>query len=114
MTGASVQGVRWLFFDLGNTLVSEEAAAACRIERLVKALARCGRHYSTGEVRLAFEKAWAQFAPRPFLAVIEQLVDGPASRRAVATEAPYPKNWRFSMPRPRRCFDGFLLSTGSA
>jgi HAD superfamily hydrolase (TIGR01549 family) len=91
-----VQGVPWLFFDLGNTLVSEEAAAACRIERLVKALARCGRHYSTGEVRLAFEKAWAQFAPRPFLAVIEQLVDDPASRRAVASEALYPKELEVS------------------
>ena len=68
-------GVQWLFFDLGNTLVSEEVAASCRIERLVKSLERCGRRYSTGEVRSAFEKAWAQFAPRPFMAVVEKLVD---------------------------------------
>ncbi len=86
-----MQGVRWLFFDLGNTLVSEEAAAACRIERLVKALARCGRHYSTGEVRSALETAWAQFAPRPFLAVIEKLVDDPSCRGTLAREVPYPK-----------------------
>jgi FMN phosphatase YigB (HAD superfamily) len=87
-----VQGVRWLFLDMGNTLISEEAAAACRIERLVKALARSGRRYSTGEVRSAFEEASAQFAPRPFTAVIERLVDDPSCRGTVAEGAPYPKD----------------------
>src|ERR1700751_726132 len=88
---ALVQDTQWLFFDLGNPLVNEEAAAACRIKRLVKTLACYGRHYSIGEVRLAFEEVWAQFAPRHFAAVIEKLVDDPACRRAVAREAPYPK-----------------------
>jgi FMN phosphatase YigB (HAD superfamily) len=87
----TAQGVRWLFFDLGNTLVSEANAHACRIERLVKALARYGGHYSIDEVRSAFEEASAKFAPRPFMAVIETLVDDPACRHAVASEVPYPK-----------------------
>ena len=82
---------RWLFFDLGNTLVSEEAAVECRIERLVDALARYSKRYSTGEVRSAFAEASAMFAARPVIAVIEKLVDDPACRQAVAAEAPYPK-----------------------
>jgi hypothetical protein len=30
-----MQDARWLFFDLGNTLISEEAATERRIQRLV-------------------------------------------------------------------------------
>ena len=86
-----MQEARWLFFDLGNTLISEEAATVCRIQRLVNALARHGRRYSIDEVRSAFEEASAKFAPRPVISVIEKLVDDPACRRAVAVEAPYPK-----------------------
>jgi hypothetical protein len=52
----TMQDVRWLFFDLGNTLVSEEAATECRIRRLVDALARYGRRCSPGEVRSAFKE----------------------------------------------------------
>ncbi len=81
----------WLLFDLGNTLVSEDAATECRIQRLVEALLRHGRRYSRDKVRSAFEEASATFAPRPVITVIEKLVDDPACRRAVAMEAPYPK-----------------------
>jgi HAD superfamily hydrolase (TIGR01549 family) len=87
----ALQDVHWLFFDLGNTLVSETAAHACRIERLVETLARFGRRYSIDEVRSALEEAWLKFAPRPFMAVIENLVDDHACHRAVAKEVPYPK-----------------------
>jgi HAD superfamily hydrolase (TIGR01549 family) len=86
-----MRDTRWLFFDLGNTLISEEAATVCRIRRLVDALARYGRRHSVDEVRSAFEEASAKFEPRPVISVIEKLVDDPACRRAVAVEAPYPK-----------------------
>jgi hypothetical protein len=39
----ALQEAHWLFFDLGNTLVSEDAATECRIQRLVEALFRHGR-----------------------------------------------------------------------
>lgn len=87
----AMQDVRWLFFDLGNTLVSEEAATECRIQRLVAALARYGKRRSTGEVRSAFEEASAEFAPRLVSRAIEKLVDNSECRRAIAAEAPYPK-----------------------
>jgi HAD superfamily hydrolase (TIGR01549 family) len=86
-----MRDVRWLFFDLGNTLVSEEAATECRIRRLVDALARYGRRCSTGEVRSAFEEASAEFAPRLVSRAIEKLFDDPECRRAIAAEAPYLK-----------------------
>jgi HAD superfamily hydrolase (TIGR01509 family) len=86
-----MRDARWLFFDLGNTLVSEEAATACRIQQLVQALARYGRRYSLDEMRSAFEEASAKFVPRLVTSVIEKLIDDPACRRAVAVDAPYPK-----------------------
>jgi FMN phosphatase YigB (HAD superfamily) len=110
-----MRDVRWLFFDLGNTLISEEAATGCRIQRLVEALARRGRGYSIDEVRSAFEEASAKFAPRPVISVIEKLVDDPGCRRAVAVEAPYPKELEAPpMRQPKKCFACSRLHTRSA
>jgi HAD superfamily hydrolase (TIGR01549 family) len=81
----------WLFFDLGNTLVNEDAATKCRIQRLVESLARYGRYCSFDEVRSAFQEASAEFAPHLSTRAIEKLMDDPACRRAVAAEARYPK-----------------------
>jgi FMN phosphatase YigB (HAD superfamily) len=86
-----MQDARWLFFDLGNTLISEEAATEYRLQRLVSSLARYGRRCSIDEVRSAFQEASAEFAPRLLSKAIEKLIDDPASQRAVAAEAPYPK-----------------------
>src|SRR5690242_12072233 len=81
----------WLFFDLGNTLVNEEAAAECRVQRLVEALARYRGGCSFDEVRSAFQEASAEFAPHLSTRAIEKLLADPAGRRAVAAEARYPK-----------------------
>lgn len=81
----------WLFFDLGNTLVNEETAAECRIQRLVEALARYRGRCSFDEVRSAFQEASAEFAPHLSTRAIEKLLADPAGRRAVAAEARYPK-----------------------
>jgi len=81
----------WLFFDLGNTLVNEEMAAECRIQRLVEALTRYGRRCSFDEVRSAFQEASAEFAPHLSTKAIEKLLADPACDRAVAAEARYPK-----------------------
>src|ERR1700730_406302 len=86
-----MQDARWLFFDLGNTLISEEAATEYRLQRLVGSLARYGRRCSIDEVRSAFQEASAEFAPRLLSKAIEKLIDDPASQRAVAAEAPYSK-----------------------
>jgi len=86
-----MQDARWLFFDLGNTLISEEAATERRFQRLVSSLARYGRRCSIDEVRSAFQEASAEFAPRLVTRAIEKLIDDPACRRTVAVEAIYPK-----------------------
>ena len=50
--------VRWLFFDLGNTLVDEGAAWESRMGRLAGCLER-----DVEDIRRAFADASAEFAP---------------------------------------------------
>jgi FMN phosphatase YigB (HAD superfamily) len=87
----TMQDVRWLFFDLGNTLISEEAATDCRIRQLGSSFEQHGRRYSVEEVRCALEKASAEFAPRLITGAIEKLTDDPELRKLIEAEAQYPK-----------------------
>jgi HAD superfamily hydrolase (TIGR01549 family) len=86
-----MQDVRWLFFDLGNTLISEEAATDCRIRQLGSSFEQHGRRYSLEEVRCALQKASAEFAPRLITGAIEKLTDDPELRKLIEAEARYPK-----------------------
>jgi len=86
-----MQDNRWLFFDLGNTLISEEAAWESRIQQLVRSLERHGRRCSLEDVRSAFREASTEFATRLIARVIEKLSDDPEHRKLVLAEARYPK-----------------------
>ena len=83
--------VRWLFFDLGNTLISEEAATELRMGQLVDCFARHGRRCSVEDVRSALQQASAEFAPRLITAAIAKLTDHPELRQSVMADARYPK-----------------------
>jgi len=86
-----MQDARWLFFDLGNTLISEEMATECRIKELVGSLERYGRPRTIEEVRAAFRKASEEFAPRLITGAIEKLIDDLQCRQLIEAEARYPK-----------------------
>ena len=92
MTGiAELRRARWLFFDLGNTLISEEAAVEARTRQLFGCLERHGRHCSIEDIRRALQEASAEFAPRQITAAIAKLTDDPDLRRSIEAEARYPK-----------------------
>jgi HAD superfamily hydrolase (TIGR01549 family) len=86
-----MQDARWLFFDLGNTLISEEMATECRIQELVSSLERYGTHRTIEEVRAAFRKASEEFAPRLITGAIEKLIDDLECRQLIEAEARYQK-----------------------
>jgi FMN phosphatase YigB (HAD superfamily) len=86
-----VRGARWLFFDLGNTLISEEVAVCCRIRLMIASFERNGGRVSVEDVRSALREAWAQFAPRPITRAIEMLTDNLKLRQLVEAEDRYPK-----------------------
>jgi len=88
-----MQDARWLFFDLGNTLISEERAWERRIQRLVSSLERYGRSRATEEVAAALREASAEFAPRlitrvALAAASVQAAPIPTSRHAKGHETP--------------------------
>jgi len=77
------------FFDVGNTLVSEEAATEYRIRRLIGLLAGFGRGYSIEDVRSAFREAAEEFAPRLVSGAVERLTDDPECRKSIEAEVRY-------------------------
>jgi HAD superfamily hydrolase (TIGR01549 family) len=86
-----MQDARWLFFDLGNTLISEERAWERRIQRLVSSLERYGRRRAIEEVRAALREASEEFAPRLITRAIEKLIDDLECRDLILAEARYDK-----------------------
>ena len=78
---------RWLFFDLGNTLISEETAWERRILRLVSSLERYGRRRAIEEVRAALREASEEFARRLITRAIEKLIDDLKCRKLILAEA---------------------------
>jgi HAD superfamily hydrolase (TIGR01549 family) len=87
----SFQAARWLFFDMGNTLISEEASTACRIQRLAEAFDRHGASRSIEAIESAYKEASERFAPRLAPRAIEKLTDDLELRKLIQTEAPYPR-----------------------
>src|SRR5712672_1529456 len=85
-----MEDARWLFFDLGNTLISEERAWERRIQRLVSSLERYGRRRAIEEVRAALREA-SEFAPRVITRAIEKLIDDLECRKSILAEARYDK-----------------------
>jgi len=86
-----MHNVRWLFFDLGNTLIDERGAEKCRLRLLVEALKRHGRRFSIEEARSALASAAAEFPPRFINKAIERLVDNDEVRRSVLAATRYRK-----------------------
>jgi HAD superfamily hydrolase (TIGR01509 family) len=86
-----MQDARWLFFDLGNTLISEERAWERRIQRLASSLERYGRRRAIEEVRAALREASEEFAPRLITRAIEKPIDDLECRKLILAEARYDK-----------------------
>jgi FMN phosphatase YigB (HAD superfamily) len=86
-----MQDARWLFFDLGNTLISEERAWEGRLQELVSSLERYGRRRAIEEVRGAFREASEEFAPRLITRAIEKLIDDVKEQKLILAEARYDK-----------------------
>jgi len=88
---ADLRRVRWLFFDVGNTLVSEDAAIEVRLRQTVDCFERHCRRCSIEDGRRALQEASVEFAPRRITAAIAKLTDDPDLRRSIEAESRYPK-----------------------
>jgi HAD superfamily hydrolase (TIGR01549 family) len=83
--------IRWLFFDLGNTLVDETAATETRLREVTCCFERHGARCAVENIRSALREASAEFAPRLITAAIAKLTDDAELRRVIEAGARYPK-----------------------
>jgi HAD superfamily hydrolase (TIGR01549 family) len=92
----NIQRIKWVFFDVGFTLVSEEEPARVRFGQIAAALKQRGIQRSVEEVRAAFENAWAVRAPVIEEHLTEQLAPDAPDRDFLARKAP----WRSDLEQP--------------
>ena len=93
--------VRWIFFDLGNTLIDEERAIKERIQQMASAFAERSIRASTETIRRAFQEASAEFAPRLIVRVVHRLAGTPSDRSFVLQRAKYHKDLEEPYPEAR-------------
>lgn len=87
-----LSGIRWVFFDIGETLVGEEKAIKDRIQQMVQAFEERGIQTSAAGVERAFEEASAEFAPRLIVRAVEKIASSPDDRHFVLSTVKYPKD----------------------
>jgi len=83
--------IRWLFFDLGNTLVDETAATETRLQEVAACFERHGKRRSVEDIRSALREASVEFAPRLITAAIAKLTDDVELHRLIAAGSHYRK-----------------------
>jgi HAD superfamily hydrolase (TIGR01549 family) len=93
--------IRWVFFDLGNTLIDEKRAIDDRIGQIRRVLFGLGKQVSVEAVEEAFEQASAEFAPRLITRALEKLLSDPANRALVLQQVRYRKDLEAPYPGAR-------------
>ena len=92
-------GVRWLFFDLGYTLINEDGAAMGRLAQVSDALGQRGIQASPEDLRAALEAASARFDPNPFRSLLLPFTDDEDVIAFVRSSGRYPKELESPYPQ---------------
>ena len=93
-----IPGIKWVFFDVGSTLIDEDDAIEDRLLRLEAVLKDSGASVSLEEFGTLLQEAIAEQTPRPTSVVIDNLTDSEALRKRLKAgiawreglEEPYP------------------------
>lgn len=84
-----VSEIKWIFFDLGSTLVNEEKAFQDRINRMSVALNGFGIRVSPDRLWSDFEQAAVDFSPRYVLTVLSKYCSNDRIREYVGEHSVY-------------------------
>ena len=95
----TLNGVRWLFFDLGYTLINEDGAAMGRLSQVSDALGQRGIEASPEDLRAALEAASARFEPNPFRSLLLPFTDDEDVIAFVRSSGRYPKELESPYPQ---------------
>ena len=97
--GLRLESVRWLFFDLGYTLLNEDAAAMGRLGQVSDSLRQRGIDASAEELRDAMEAASARFDANPFRSLLLAFTDDEDVIAFVRSSGRYPKELESPYPQ---------------
>lgn len=102
----NLEGVRWLFFDLGYTLINEDGAAMGRLSQVSGSLRQRGIEASAEELRASLEAASARFDPNPFRSLLLAFTDDEDVIAFVRSSGRYPKELESPYPQTERLLTG--------
>ena len=88
--------IRWVFFDIGYTLINEDDAVGDRILQVQVALKDRGVSVSAEAIRAALEEAAAACAPSPVSQAIAMLTDSEELGERLKAQS----TWRKDLERP--------------
>ena len=89
-------GVRWVFFDVGYTLINEDDAVGDRVLQIQAALNDRGVSVSAEAIRASLEEAAAECAPSPVSRGIAMLTDSEELGESLKAQFA----WRKDLERP--------------
>jgi 8-oxo-dGTP diphosphatase/putative hydrolase of the HAD superfamily len=89
--------IRWIFFDVGYTLLDETPAWADQFTRLSRALGQRGRDVPVERIWSAYRECCVHFAPRQWKAVVERFAPAAADVESLLALA---TGWRHDLETP--------------
>jgi HAD superfamily hydrolase (TIGR01549 family) len=88
----ALENIRWVFFDLGCTLIDESAALSDAHDQLVNALSERHIHVTTADIENALTPAWQSFQPSPIMHVLTEITGDRDDARSVLKQVKYQKS----------------------
>lgn len=101
-----LEKVRWVFFDLGYTLINEDGAAFGRLQQVCDSLAELGVTTAVADLVRGLEEASERYDPSPFVSVLDGLIPDPEHQDFVRKSGRYPKE----LEKPYPDAESLLLS----
>ena len=86
-----LEQIRWVFFDLGYTLINEDGAAFGRLQQVCDSLDVLGVKATVEDLVRDLEEASRRFDPSPFVSMLDKLVPDPEHQEFVRKSGRYPK-----------------------
>lgn len=101
----ALENIRWVFFDLGCTLIDESAALSDAHDQLVSALSERNINVSIEDIETALTPAWESFQSSPIMQVLTQMTGNRDEARSVLKQVNYQKSLETPYAETRALLD---------
>lgn len=106
--------IRWVFFDLGNTLMDESRARRSLLTQITRRLRKEGASVSPLQLEQRLAAAFTRFTPDPWEHMLTEILHDSSASRQILEELPYPSQLERPYPSARPLVSaladaGFLL-----